>query len=70
MKINEQKYYEEIKNWDFSTFNIISEKLTNWDLYSILRKITNKKRSILLIKLIFTDLITKTFTSVKYIMNE
>lgn len=47
MKINEQKYYEEIKNWDFSTFNIISEKLTNWDLYSILRKITNKNSRIL-----------------------
>ena len=28
MKINEKKYYDKKKNWDFNNFDIISEKLT------------------------------------------
>ena len=40
---NEYKYYENKKNWDFDTFNIEVEKLTNWDMYEILRNITNSK---------------------------
>ena len=43
MKRNEEKeFYEEIKDWDFSKFEIESDKLTNWDLYEILNKVTNK----------------------------
>ena len=36
MKTNEKDYYEKEKNWDFSNFNFISEKLTNWDMYEVL----------------------------------
>ena len=47
MKINEKEYYEEIKDWDFSMFEIESEKLTNWDMYEILEKIATKDSKIL-----------------------
>lgn len=43
----ELKFYEEIKDWNFDMFEIETEKLTNWDLYEILKKVTNKKSKIL-----------------------
>ncbi len=46
-KINEKEYYEEIKDWDFSMFEIQSESLTKWDLYEILKKLANKQSKIL-----------------------
>ena len=45
--MNELEYYEEIKDWDFSVFEIESEKLTKWDLYEILKKLSNKDSKIL-----------------------
>ena len=45
--MNELEYYEEIKDWDFSMFEIESEKLTKWDLYEILKKLSNKDSKIL-----------------------
>ena len=46
--MNEEKeFYEEIKNWDFSMFEIESESLTNWDFYEELNKIANKNSKIL-----------------------
>ena len=47
MKINEKEFYEEIKDWDFSMFEIESQKLTDWDLYKILKEITTKDSKIL-----------------------
>lgn len=48
MKKNDEiKYYDEVKDWDFSMFEIESESLTNWDMYEILKKITNKNSKIL-----------------------
>ena len=47
MKINEKEYYEVIKDWDFSMFEIESESLTNWDMYEILNEITTKDSKIL-----------------------
>lgn len=44
---NEYEFYEQIKDWDFSKFNIITEKITNWDLYKILNDITKKDFKIL-----------------------
>ena len=41
-KNEEKEFYEEIKDWDFSKFEIESEKLTNWDLFEILNKISTK----------------------------
>ena len=46
-KTNELEYYEERKNWDFDKYEIESECLTNWDLYELLRKVTDKNSKIL-----------------------
>ena len=43
----EKEYYEEIKNWDFSMFEIETEKLTNWDLYELINKYATEKSKIL-----------------------
>lgn len=47
MKNNEKDYYEQIKNWDFSKFNIVSEKLTDWDMYEKLKEFTNENSKVL-----------------------
>ena len=48
MKQEEEKeYYEEIKDWDFSKFEIETESLTNWDLYEELKKYATKDSRIL-----------------------
>ena len=44
---NEKEFYEEIKDWDFSKFEIESESLTNWDLYEKLNEYANKDSRIL-----------------------
>ncbi len=44
---NELKYYEEIKDWDFSKFEIESECLTNWDLYELLKEVTDENSRVL-----------------------
>ena len=46
-KDQEKEFYEEIKDWDFSKFEIETDKLTNWDLFEILNKVTNKDSKIL-----------------------
>lgn len=46
-QIKEKKYYEEIKDWDFSMFKIETEKLTNWDLYELINKYATKESKIL-----------------------
>ncbi len=47
MKVNEKEYYEEIKDWDFSMFEIESVSLTNWDMYELLKEITTPDSKIL-----------------------
>ena len=46
-KVNEKKYYDQIKDWNFDEFQIVSDNLTNWNMYEILKKITNKNSKIL-----------------------
>jgi len=46
-KVCEKDYYDQIKDWSFDEFEIESEKLTNWDLYEILRKVTDENSKIL-----------------------
>ena len=47
MKINEKNYYDKKKNWNFNNFDIISEKLTDWDMYDILNNLSNENSKIL-----------------------
>lgn len=44
---NELCYYEEVKDWDFSEFQIESEALTNWDLYELLNEVATSNSKIL-----------------------
>lgn len=46
-QVKEKEFYDEINDWDFSKFQIETEKLTNWDLYEILGKIATKDSKIL-----------------------
>ncbi len=43
----EKEFYEEIKDWDFSKFEIETESLTKWDLYEILNELATKDSRIL-----------------------
>ena len=47
MASDEYKYYNELKNWDFSRINYTEENLTNWDMYSILREKSNSSTKVL-----------------------
>ena len=43
----EYDFYDQIKDWDFSKFEIKSENLTNWDFFEEIRKRANKDSRIL-----------------------
>ena len=47
MKEKELEFYEQIKDWDFDMFQIESEKLTDWDMYEILKEITDENSKVL-----------------------
>ena len=67
-KINEKEYYEEIKDWYFSKFEIESESLTKWDLYELLKKLTNKESRILDLGTGGGEKVLKYFPEVKEIL--
>ena len=46
-QVKEKEYYEEIKDWDFSKFEIETESLTNWDFFGVLNEIATKDSKIL-----------------------
>ena len=47
MKTKEYKFYNELKNWDFSQIKYEEEYLTNWDIYEILKKNSNLQSKVL-----------------------
>ena len=46
-QIKEKEFYEEIKDWYFSKFEIESVSLTKWDLYKLLNKVATEDSKIL-----------------------
>ncbi len=44
---NELTYYEKVKDWNFDSFEIESDYLTNWNLYELLNKLATKDSKIL-----------------------
>ena len=44
---NELKFYNEIKNWDFSEIKYTEESLTNWNIYDLLNEKATKNSYIL-----------------------
>ena len=43
----ELEYYEQIKDWDFSKFEIETEDLTDWDMYKFLERVTDESSVVL-----------------------
>ena len=41
------EYYQKLSNWDFDTFEIETESLTNWDLYDQLRRFAKPDSKVL-----------------------
>lgn len=66
--MKEKKYYEEIKDWDFSKFEIETESLTNFDIYEILNNITTKDSKILDLGTGGGEKVLKNFPEVKEIL--
>ena len=46
-KVNEKKYYDQIKDWNFDEFQIETESLTSWDMYELLKEVTDENSKIL-----------------------
>ena len=46
-KLTEKDYYDQIKDWNFDEFQILAENYTNWDMYDVLREVTNEESRIL-----------------------
>lgn len=44
---DELDYYDSVKNWDFSMIKYTEEKLTDWDMYEILRNNTHENSIVL-----------------------
>ena len=45
--MKEKDFYEEIKDWNFDEFQIETEEFTNWDMFEILKSVTNENSRIL-----------------------
>ena len=45
--MNELEFYEKVKNWDFDMINYTEERLTNWNLYELLKLNSNSESRIL-----------------------
>ncbi len=66
--MKEKEYYEKIKDWNFDEFNIKSENLTNFDMYEILKDVTNKDSRILDLGTGGGEKLLKYFPNVKEIL--
>ena len=47
MKEKELEFYEQIKDWSFDEFEIKTERKTDWDMFKLLKELTNKNSKIL-----------------------
>ncbi len=68
MKKNEFEYYERIKDWNFDEFEIKSEGLTNWDMFEILKSVTDENSRILDLGTGGGEKVIKYFPKVKEIL--
>lgn len=66
--MKEKNFYEKIKDWNFDKFNIESENLTNFDIYEILKDVTNKYSKILDLGTGGGEKLLKCFPNVKEIL--
>ena len=67
-KTNELEYYEKRKNWSFDKYGIESEYLTDWDLYELLKKVSNENSRILDLGTAGGEKVLKNFPDCKEIL--
>ena len=67
-KTKEIDFYDEIKDWDFSMFEIETERLTNWDMYKLLNDVSKKDFKILDLGTGGGEKLLKSFPEVKEII--
>lgn len=66
--MKEKEYYEQIKDWNFDEFEIKTIRKTNWDMFELLKKLTNENSKVLDLGTGGGEKVLKEFPNVKEIL--
>lgn len=66
--MKEKEYYEQIKDWNFDEFEIKTIRKTNWDMFELLKKLTNENSKVLDLGTGGGEKVLKEFPTVKEIL--
>ena len=66
--MKEKEYYEQIKDWNFDEFEIKTIRKTDWDMFELLKELTNKNSKILDLGTGGGEKVLKKFPEVKEIL--
>lgn len=66
--MKEKEYYEQIKDWNFDEFEIKTIRKTNWDMFELLKKLTNENSKVLDLGTGGGEKVLKKFPNVKEIL--
>ena len=66
--MKEKEYYEQIKDWSFDEFEIKTIRKTDWDMFKLLKELTNKNSKILDLGTGGGEKVLKKFPEVKEIL--
>ena len=66
--MKEKEYYEQIKDWSFDEFEIKTIRKTDWDMFKLLKKVTNENSKILDLGTGGGEKVLKKFPQVKEIL--
>ena len=66
--MKEKEYYEQIKDWNFDEFEIKTIRKTNWDMFELLKKLTNENSKVLDLGTGGGEKVIKNFPNVKEIL--
>ena len=68
MKEKEKEFYEQIKDWSFDEFEIKTIRKTDWDMFKLLKELTNENSKILDLGTGGGEKVLKKFPQVKEIL--
>lgn len=66
--MKEKEYYEQIKDWNFDEFEIKTIRKTNWDMFELLKRLTNENSKVLDLGTGGGEKVLKKFPNVKEIL--
>ena len=66
--MKEKEYYEQIKDWNFDEFEIKTIRKTDWDMFKLLKKLTDKNSKVLDLGTGGGEKVLKEFPNVKEIL--